>query len=86
MIKAIISAEGQIALPKVLRDRLKLKAGTQVLLDVQGDSLVMTRADELPGDWRTMRGMFRGVDDLLQDLAAERESELTSDDARVKSH
>ena len=45
----------------------------------------MSAAEDSP-DWRTMRGMLRGAGDLLQDLADERESELTRDDARVKSY
>jgi bifunctional DNA-binding transcriptional regulator/antitoxin component of YhaV-PrlF toxin-antitoxin module len=69
-----------------MRKRLNLKAGTQVSLDLQGDALVLRRADASLPDWRSMRGMFRGAGDLLQDLADEHESELTRDDARVKSY
>ena len=85
MTKAIISAEGQISIPKGMRERLNLKAGTQVLLELQGDVLVMRRAAEDSPDWRSMRGMFRGAGDLLQDLADEHAAELTRDDARVNS-
>jgi AbrB family looped-hinge helix DNA binding protein len=38
--KATISMEGQIAIPKAVRERLNLKAGTEVSIDVQGESLV----------------------------------------------
>jgi AbrB family looped-hinge helix DNA binding protein len=82
MIKATISSKGQIAIPKAVRDRLNLKEGTEVLIDVQGEALVMKRLVRDFPDWRTMRGMFKGSD-LLQDLADEHASELTRDDARI---
>jgi AbrB family looped-hinge helix DNA binding protein len=82
MTKATVSSKGQIAIPKAVRERLNLKAGTEVVIDVQGEALVMKRlVRDLP-DWHTMRGMFRGAD-LLQDLANERASELARDDARI---
>ena len=82
MTKATISSKGQIAIPKAVRERLNLKAGTEVVIDVQGEALVMKRLVREFPDWRTMRGMFRGGD-LLQDLANERASELARDDARI---
>jgi AbrB family looped-hinge helix DNA binding protein len=36
MTTATISSKGQIAIPKAVRDRLNLKAGTKVVIDVQG--------------------------------------------------
>ena len=61
MIKATISSKGQIAIPKAVRERLDLKTGTEVSIDVQGDALVMKRlARNLP-DWRTMQGMRPGT-------------------------
>jgi AbrB family looped-hinge helix DNA binding protein len=83
MAKAIISPEGQISIPKGMRERLNLTAGTQVSLDLHGDALILRRASENSPDWRTMRGMFRDASALLQDLADERASELTRDDARI---
>jgi AbrB family looped-hinge helix DNA binding protein len=86
MTKAIISQAGQVSIPKGILERLNLKPGTQVSLDLQGDALVLRRALESPSDWRTMRGMLRDAGDLLQDLADERALELSRDDARIKSH
>lgn len=85
MTKATISAKGQISIPKTIRDRLNLKPGTQLALDVQGNQVVMRRL--VPGfpDWRTMRGMFRGGADLQEELAKERAAELAKDDARLQS-
>jgi AbrB family looped-hinge helix DNA binding protein len=79
--KATISSKGQIAIPKAVRERLNLKAGTEVMIDVQGESLIMKRLVRNHPDWRTMRGMFRGSQ-LLEDLAQERAAEIARDHAR----
>jgi len=84
MTKTTISPKGQIVIPKVVRDRLNLKAGTQVSIDVQGETLVMKRlVNDLP-DWHTMRGMFRQGPDLLQYLTAEHTAEIDRDHDRIK--
>ncbi|MBK5294475.1 MAG: AbrB/MazE/SpoVT family DNA-binding domain-containing protein [Acidobacteriia bacterium] len=85
MTKATISAKGQVSIPKTIRERLNLKPGTQVVIDVQGEKVVMKRLVSGFPDWRTMRGMFRGVGDLHDDLEKDRAAELARDDARLKS-
>ena len=85
MTKATISSKGQIAIPKSIRDKLRLKPGTQVALDVQGDQIVMKRLVSGLPHWSTMRGMFRDAGDLFSELAKERAAELTRDDERLKS-
>jgi AbrB family looped-hinge helix DNA binding protein len=84
MTKATISSKGQIAIPKAVRERLNLKAGTEVVIDVQGEALVMKRLVRDFPDWRTMRGMFGGGVSLTKALAKERAAELAHDDARIK--
>lgn len=84
MTKATISSKGQIAIPKAVRERLNLKAGTQVSIDVQGESLVLKRLVAKYPDWRTMRGMFKGGPSLTEALMEERAWEKAHDDARVK--
>ena len=61
-------------IPKAGRERLNLKAGTQVSIDVQGEALSYP-------DWRTMRGMARGGESLTQALMEERAAELAHDHA-----
>jgi AbrB family looped-hinge helix DNA binding protein len=61
MTKATISSKGQIVIPKTVRERLGLKAGTEVVFDVQGEAVIMKRAVADFPDWRTMRGMARGA-------------------------
>jgi AbrB family looped-hinge helix DNA binding protein len=86
MTKATISTKGQIVIPKTVRDRLNLKAGTEVVMDVRGETLVMKRAVRNFPDWRTMRGMARGGPSLTKALIEERAAEKAHDDARVKGH
>jgi AbrB family looped-hinge helix DNA binding protein len=83
MTKATISSKGQIAIPKAVRERLNLKAGTEVSIDVQGEVLVVEKTAPDHPDWRTMRGMFRGAD-LLKDLTNERSAEIARDSARIQ--
>ncbi|MEO7142679.1 MAG: AbrB/MazE/SpoVT family DNA-binding domain-containing protein [Bryobacteraceae bacterium] len=83
MIKAIISSKRQIAIPKALRERLNLKHGTEVLIDVQGEALVMKRLVRNFPDWRTMRGMAKGGESLTKALMEDRAAELADDHARI---
>lgn len=83
MTTATISSKGQIAIPKALRDRLNLKAGTEVMMDVQGEALVLKRvAGELP-DWRTMEGMAKGGESLTKALEEDRAAENAHYDVRI---
>ena len=82
MTKATISTKGQIAIPKAVRQRLNLQAGTQVSIDVQGEALVMKRLVPNHPDWRTMRGMAKG-DSLTKALVEDRAAELAHDNAEI---
>ena len=85
MTKTTISSKGQIAIPKAVRERLNLKAGTEISIDVQGEAIVLKRLVRDHPDWRTMRGMFRGSADLLRDLTNDRAAEIARDNARLQS-
>lgn len=69
MTKATISAKGQVSIPKTIRERLNLKPGAQVTLEVQGDQVVMKPLVSGFPDWHSMRGMFRGGVNLQDELA-----------------
>ena len=84
MTKATISSRGQIAIPKAVRQRLNLKAGTEISIDVQGEALVMKRLVRNFPDWRTMQGMVREGESLTQALEAEHRAELARDDASLQ--
>jgi AbrB family looped-hinge helix DNA binding protein len=84
MTKATISSRGQIVIPKVVRERLNLKAGTEVEIEVKGESLIMKPIVKGLPDWRTMEGMARGGESLTNALIEERAGENAHYDARVK--
>jgi AbrB family looped-hinge helix DNA binding protein len=84
MTKATISSKGQIAIPKAVRKRLNLKAGTEISIDVQGETMVMKRLVRNFPDWRTMQGMVRGEESLTRALEAEHRAELACDEARLQ--
>ncbi len=86
MTRVTISTKGQIIIPKAIRERLDLKAGTEVVIDVRGETLVMKRAVRDFPDWRTMRGMARGGPSLTKALHEERAAEKAQDDLRVKGY
>jgi len=79
MAKATVSSKGQIAIPKAVRERLNLTAGTEVVLELQGETLILKRLVREFPDWRTMRGMARGGESLTQALVDEHAAELAHD-------
>jgi AbrB family looped-hinge helix DNA binding protein len=83
MTKATISSEGEIAIPKAIRDRLNLKSGTEVEIDVQGEQVVMRRFVPAREDWRTVRGMVCSGPSLTEALEQEHREELARDDERL---
>lgn len=84
MTKATISSKGQIAIPKAIRDRLSLRPGTQLVIDVQGEQLIMKRLVSGFPDWRTMRGMLHEGSSLTEALEQEHREELARDDERLR--
>lgn len=76
MVTAKISARGQIALPKAIRDQLGLTDGVSVTVAVEGEKVILRKASE--GVWRQWDGRLKGCD-LLADLAAGRRQELKDD-------
>jgi AbrB family looped-hinge helix DNA binding protein len=83
MTKATVSSKGQIAIPKAVRERLNLKPGTELEIDVQGQTLVMKRVVSKFPDWRTMRGMIKDGPSLTKALEEERAAEQAHYDARI---
>jgi AbrB family looped-hinge helix DNA binding protein len=47
-----VSPKGNITIPKAVRERLNLKAGTEVRIEVQGETLVVKRAAAKLPHWR----------------------------------
>jgi AbrB family looped-hinge helix DNA binding protein len=84
MTIATISSKGQIAIPKAVRERLNLKAGTELMIDVQGEALVLKRVVREFPDWRTMRGMAAGEGSGTKALEEDRAAENAHYDARIR--
>ena len=81
MVTITVSTKGQIAIPKSVRDRLSLKPGTKLGLDVKGEALVMRRVAVGLRDWRSMQGMIRKGPSLTQALEEEHRREIEQEDA-----
>jgi AbrB family looped-hinge helix DNA binding protein len=69
-----VSAKGQIAIPKAIREQLGIDEGTRLNLDVNGTTIVLSKSQ----DWRQLEGAAAGSDLLRryeQDKAEERARE-----------
>ena len=86
MAVVTVSSKGQIAIPKAVREKLNLDAGTELEIDVQGATLVMRRVVSKFPPWQTMRGMLKGGPSLTKALEEDRAAEVAHDEARVKRH
>jgi AbrB family looped-hinge helix DNA binding protein len=84
MIKATVSSKGQIVIPNKIRAELNLKPGTQLIIDIKGETLIMKKIASGFPDWRTMRGMVRRGPSLTHALEEEHRAELERDDARLQ--
>lgn len=84
MTIATISSKGQIAIPKAVRERMNLKAGTELMIDVQGEALVMKRVVREFPDWRTMQGMAKAGGSLTKALEEDRAAENAHYEARIR--
>ena len=72
-----VSSRGQVVIPQQVRERLHLKEGTELDVEVERDHLVLRKA-KTSTDWRTWQGKFKGVD-LTKALKEERRAEESRD-------
>ena len=78
MEKVTVSAKGQIAIPKQVREALNLTEGTKLTLEVRGQEIVLSKGDA----WRKLRGAAADVPDLMEKFAAFRKEEREREDSR----
>jgi AbrB family looped-hinge helix DNA binding protein len=71
-----VSSKGQIVIPKPIREQLKLDQGADLQISVEGDRVVLEKAN--PEDWRSLRGSMKGSG-LLESLMADRAWERSRD-------
>jgi AbrB family looped-hinge helix DNA binding protein len=70
-----VSAKGQIAIPKAIREQLGLEEGTRLDLQVDGTTLTLTKSQ----DWRRLYGAAAGTD-LLDRYEKDKQEERQRED------
>jgi AbrB family looped-hinge helix DNA binding protein len=77
MDSVTVSSKGQIAIPKNIRDRLNLAAGTRLTLDVRGRDIVLSKEPA----WKKLYGAAGR--DLMRAFAAHKRQERAREDSRA---
>lgn len=73
-----VSTKGQLVIPKPIREALGIKPGTEVRVAVEGKHIILSPINaEDPLDW--LYGRFAD-EDLLSELEAEHELEMSGDE------
>jgi AbrB family looped-hinge helix DNA binding protein len=75
MEQVTVSCNGQIALPKQVRDALNLVEGSRLSLEIRGQEIVLSKS----GAWRKLQG---AAGDLMKAFAAFRVEEREREDSR----
>lgn len=77
MATTTVSSKGQIVIPRALREKYRLTAGTRLEVGETDEGLVLSRANARrspaprPG-WRSLRGCAKGTAALKEHLAEHR--------------
>ncbi|BAF58544.1 MAG: AbrB/MazE/SpoVT family DNA-binding domain-containing protein [Pelotomaculum sp.] len=75
-----LSSKGQLVLPKNIRDRLSLKQGLELKVELIGGKIVLEPVcQEARADWRCWRGSLRG-ERALEEHLEEHRQEVVHDD------
>jgi len=77
MEKVTVSSNGQVAIPKSIRDALNLSEGTRLTLEVRGQEIVLSKEPA----WRKLQGAGAGRD-LMRAFAAFKQQEREPEDSR----
>jgi AbrB family looped-hinge helix DNA binding protein len=75
-MKALVrlSSKGQLVIPKVMREKLKLTPQKPVIVELRDDYVVVK---PLPNLRKTLRGSLKGKPSMSQALIREHQSEVT---------
>jgi len=76
-MKTHVSSRGQVVIPQEIRERLHLREGSKLEVEVEEDHLVLRKAKTRAG-WRAWQGKFKGVD-LEKTLEEEHRAEEVRD-------
>lgn len=77
MESVTVSSKGQIAIPKAIRSALNLAEGTKLTLEVQGQTIVLSKEPA----WKRLQGSVKGTD-LIKAFAKFRKQEREREDSR----
>lgn len=76
MLATKISSKGQVVVPKVLRDKLKIKPGTFFHVHLERDNIVLTPVKSTPLE--RLYGKFAG-ETILDEFEADHAEEIASE-------
>jgi len=76
MMTVRVSANGEIAIPKSVREQIGLEEGAELAIAVEGQDLVIRKV--VGGSWRRWRGVLKGTN-ALQAHEQEHREELKRD-------
>ena len=78
-----VSTKGQIAIPKDVREKLKIKAGTKLVIDTNASGITLRPAVAPGFDWESFEGKYANdrvyrqiMEDRKQDRADEERKAL----------
>jgi AbrB family looped-hinge helix DNA binding protein len=83
MTVSTVSAKGQVVIPKALRQKYGLEAGTKVRFIEYGRAIYMAPVPDDP--IKAMHGMFAGGPSMTAELLAERERDLAREEEKFRS-
>ncbi|MGH9410894.1 MAG: AbrB/MazE/SpoVT family DNA-binding domain-containing protein [Vicinamibacterales bacterium] len=77
MITTIVSSKGQVVIPRALREKYRLTAGTRLAIAESDHGLVLApltpaRSSRREAGWRVLRGSAKGTTALKEHLAEHR--------------
>ncbi len=78
-----LSSKGQLVLPKNVRERLDLKQGLELNVELRGNKIILEPIrQETRTDWRCWRGSLRGKR-VLEEHLEEHRQEVIHDDQDI---
>lgn len=75
-----ISSKGQIAIPKEIRERIRLKKDMKLEVKTEDDKILLLPVRD---DWRNLEGMLKGTD-VLKELEKEHRRETERDEDIIR--
>lgn len=77
-----LSERGQVVIPAEIRAQLGLERGDRFEVEVLGNQVILKRLPRNP--LVEARGMFKGSDNLIDDLLEDHRQEILHDEERYK--